>query len=1220
MRILFILVLFFSFLFSNSDINLKLKWKHQFQFAGFYMALEKGYYDTDELNVSFDELSNENPVDDVIQNDLTFGIGDSTLVYEKLAGKPIVSLAAIFQESPLALITLRENGINSPLDLKEKTIEISSFFEKKLPLYVFLKSFGVNYREKEVTFGVEDLINKKTDAISGYIVDKPYELAKRGYESTILHPKDFGYDFYGDILYTSEATLKKYPKKVDAFVKASILGWKYAFSNIDETVDVILKKYNTQNKSRDELIYEAKALKELAGNLNKFGELDLNKIKNIASIFSVLLPNKYDFTVLDTFVLNYKNLHSSIYHKDLSLLENEKKFLQRNNTFSVCVNNNIYPLSGYKNGKLVGVMGEFYRHIGETLDIDFVAINSKSYYELSENIKENNCDFIDFIDENQSDFTNIKSSKKLKTLNFVSIGKANILNQKQMKDVTFYIKSKRYEKSIKKYNPNLNTVYEPNEVKILNEISKDPKNQYLITVEESRFFQNEYKNLNFDVTYLFDNIKYDFSLGINKNKPELVSIIDKFIENEDIKYLRSIIDDYFKYLENNTFNKINNYSLTHNELEFLKNQELEIYLTNWEPFGYVVDSKPDGFSVKYFEKLFENTGLKYSYILNDNFTKSLNKIKENPNGLIVSTSRTNSKFKEGIYSIPYKKFQIGLVTKDKKNFIYDYNSLNGKKIAVGKYFSAYEILKTNYPKIDFVFTQNTIEALKLVSDGEVYGAVDILPVLDTLLNKYLMNDLKITGLSKEYFNLQFMANKNNTQLLIILNKLIANFDEGELYNLENKYLRSNVIERFDENTFYSILIFLVFIISILLVTQYQSTRHKRVLLKEKEKYFTIMKNASDGIHILDEKGNVVDCNYNFALSLGYTLEEAKQLNVSDWEAMLIGSSSVDMIKELIKKPIIFATKHKRKDGSIIDVEINTSTIEISGKQFLYASSRDISELKKSNLKIEQLNTQLNNLNKSLEQRIDEAVIENSKQQALMIHQNRLSQLGEMVSMIAHQWRQPLSALSVWVSNLSFIVKSGNYTNEEVEQIESKIKNILIHLSETIDEFKNYYKTNNRKVDFNLKKSIEDTLIITNSSISSSNVKLNLELEDDIKIFGFENQLKQVLVALISNSVDASNNSDIKRIDIYSKLNENEVEIYVEDYAGGIPEKIKNKVFDPYFSTKTDLNGSGLGLYMAKMIIEKSFNGTINFTNSEKGTIFVLKFPLEESDNKDLILF
>ena len=299
------------------------------------MALEKGYYDTDELNVSFDELSNENPVDDVIQNDLTFGIGDSTLVYEKLAGKPIVSLAAIFQESPLALITLRENGINSPLDLKEKTIEISSFFEKKLPLYVFLKSFGVDYREKEVTFGVEDLINKKTDAISGYIVDKPYELAKRGYESTILHPKDFGYDFYGDILYTSEATLKKYPKKVDAFVKASILGWKYAFSNIDETVDVILKKYNTQNKSRDELIYEAKALKELAGNLNKFGELDLNKIKNIASIFSVLLPNKYDFTALNTFVHNYKNLHSSIYHKDLSLLENEKKFLQKNNTFSV---------------------------------------------------------------------------------------------------------------------------------------------------------------------------------------------------------------------------------------------------------------------------------------------------------------------------------------------------------------------------------------------------------------------------------------------------------------------------------------------------------------------------------------------------------------------------------------------------------------------------------------------------------------------------------------------------------------------------------------------------------------------------------------------------------------------------------------------------------------------------------------------------------------------
>ena len=1104
MRVILFLLLFTSFLFSNTNINLKLKWKHQFQFAGFYMALEKGYYKSNNLNVTFDELNKNNPIDDVLNENLTFGLADSTIIHEKMTGSEITALAAIFQESPLVLISLKNRGINSPSDLKGKIIEIPKLSEKKSPVYTVLKSFGVEYIEKDTTFKVDDLINNKTDAISGYITDKPYQLSKIGYETTIINPKDYGFDFYGDILYTSNNTLKNHPKEVKAFVDASILGWKYAFENIDETIDLILEKYNTQNMNKDELLYEAKITKKLVGDLQNFGKLDINKIKNIASVYSVLIPGYHDLNQLNDFIYSDNKLIQT--NKNTFMLnEKEQDFFEKNQTFNICTNKSFYPLSGYENGNVIGVMGEFYKYLGDNLNVKFNAIEFESKEKLQEYVSKGVCDIYDLMHKNQYLNSDFELSRILEVSSFISLGGSKFIDKNNISDVTFYTKYQEHIDLIKQLYPGINIKYEPNESKISRLLSNTSNNQYITTTSESKFFLKKYEKLDFTSNYFFNDIKHELQFGILKSKPELVSAINRFIDFKGASSISSLIKSYINFTESKVFNSGNKVVLSIDEIKKFENKRFEIYVNNWEPFTYLDNNgRFSGFAVNYFNELFKPYKLNYKYIFTNNFQEALEKSKNNPNSILISTTKTNLKSEFGSFSTPYNKFNIALVTNKKQSYTYDFETLNGKKIAVGKNYSSYEILKDKYPKIDFVFVNNTLEALDLVLKGEVYGAVDILPVMNNLLFKHSINDLKVSGLSKEYFNLEIMVNKANDEFIDVINKLIVNFDKTKLKELENLYLNTSKIEKIDPTFLYIAIIILLVVVSFLIVIQYISNKNKKMI----------------------------------------TIENKK--------------------------------------------------------------------LEKANEKISFLNEELNNINKTLEDKIKNAVDENTKQQAILLHQNRLAQLGEMVSMIAHQWRQPLSALSIWISNIGFIARDEKIDRDEILKIEAKIKDIIIHLSSTIDEFKNYYNTNSKKVDFYLKASIEQSLNVVDNYLISKKVVMNVDISEDIKLHTFDNLLRQVIVALVTNATDAMVNEKNKKIFIVTNIDDENIEILVKDCGPGIPENLSEKIFEPYFTTKSDLNGTGLGLYMSKMIIEKSFGGTLTFETSNKGTCFSVKFPIKEN--------
>lgn len=255
------------------------------------------------------------------------------------------------------------------------------------------------------------------------------------------------------------------------------------------------------------------------------------------------------------------------------------------------------------------------------------------------------------------------------------------------------------------------------------------------------------------------------------------------------------------------------------------------------------------------------------------------------------------------------------------------------------------------------------------------------------------------------------------------------------------------------------------------------------------------------------------------------------------------------------------------------------------------------------------NKQLKELNESLEKRVQSELKKREESEILLIQQSRHAALGEMISNIAHQWRQPLNALSLIVQNLNFLYKGQLLNDEQMERAMEKIKILTNSMSQTIDDFRNFFKPEKVKRDFIVKNTVKKALKIIDASFENLNIEIDSsKVELDTQAYGYENEFSQVLVNVLINAKDAIKENEIAEPKIIIELveNDNMIDLIVKDNAGGIPEDVISKVFDPYFSTKE--KGTGIGLYMSKIIIEKNMQGHISIKNLDDGVQFIISLP------------
>jgi len=238
--------------------------------------------------------------------------------------------------------------------------------------------------------------------------------------------------------------------------------------------------------------------------------------------------------------------------------------------------------------------------------------------------------------------------------------------------------------------------------------------------------------------------------------------------------------------------------------------------------------------------------------------------------------------------------------------------------------------------------------------------------------------------------------------------------------------------------------------------------------------------------------------------------------------------------------------------------------------------------------------------------VEQAHIKNK----LMQEQAKMASMGMMIENIAHQWKQPLSqvnsAVLVIDSEISEVDTKDNIIFEKLDEIERMTK----YMSDTIEDFRYFFDTSKNKEDFCIKDSIVNSLSILKGSIKYNNIEINLDINNDKTINGYINELQQVILILLNNAKDAFTTKDKKtpKISITINVFEKEIVISICDNAGGIDEKIIDRIFEPYFTTKLKNQGTGLGLNIAKIIIEEHFYGSLNVVNNEDGACFKIALP------------
>ncbi len=251
--------------------------------------------------------------------------------------------------------------------------------------------------------------------------------------------------------------------------------------------------------------------------------------------------------------------------------------------------------------------------------------------------------------------------------------------------------------------------------------------------------------------------------------------------------------------------------------------------------------------------------------------------------------------------------------------------------------------------------------------------------------------------------------------------------------------------------------------------------------------------------------------------------------------------------------------------------------------------------------------ELEALNSDLEERVHLGVEENRKKDSIMIHNSKLAQLGEMMGLIAHQWRQPLSAISATATGMQIKFELDSWTPEYVEQALHNIEEYVIHLSETIDDFTNFFKPTKKRDTIKTREIIKKALFIMSPLLTKENITILKKYHSDNSIETYPNEVVQVVLNLIKNAVNVLIKREIKNPEIiiteYQKGDKNIIE--VSDNAGGIDEAIIDKIFEPYFSTKNADNSMGLGLYMSKFIIEESCGGSLDVENIKDGVKFTI---------------
>ena len=784
-----------------TEVKLQLFWKHQFEFAGFYAAIEKGYFHKKGIKVKFIEYGPQvNHVNSVLENNAQFGIAGTGLIKSYHDGKDVKLLASYFKRSPLTLITQPE--ITSLKQLQGKTIHGLDKLLERGSIREMLNLHNVDFQQIKTTQASDsiDLFkNKKVAAILAFITDMPYELTQSNIPYRVYDPSQFGMITQDLNLFTTGKFAKENPLLVKNFVHAVNKGWQYAIKHPTEIINLIKRKYNQQNKSTAALKYEAiETQKLMLSELYPIGSIQKNKLKIISE---KLLINKTikQLRPIDELLINADE-SNVIDHELLNILTKEEINYIKNHPVITVQNESDYPPFNYMlNGKAVGFSIDFIKILAKKMGIDIKFIQNKSWFEYTEMFKERQLDVMVNIitTEDRRQYANFSTPYAepnhmavIRKGEFPSEFSINSLKNKKLVIIEGYASAANFTKKF----PFLTLVIVKNTKQALMAIKSKDADIFLSNDIVANYYIEKYYLTGLELITLSEDINFPnipLSIATSKDSPHLTSIFQKAINIIPANQMIALRKKWQSGISNDT----NTTSLfTPLEQKYIADHPtITIQNDNdFPPLNYLKNGKYTGHSIDYMKEIEIVSGLKVKYLQYRDWEENIDALKSKKLDAMVNIMDIKSRHYYAGFTRPYMELTNLAVTRksDPLNVV-TIESLMGKRIVISEGFAINHPLHQLFPHNKFITVKSTLQALEAISTnkGDIYFEAGIIPQY-YIENKFLVN-LQLIPIAKEVrienYKFSLATHKDNSILLSILQKSMDAIPESKQIELKRKW-------------------------------------------------------------------------------------------------------------------------------------------------------------------------------------------------------------------------------------------------------------------------------------------------------------------------------------------------------------------------------------------------------------------------------------------------
>ncbi len=718
------------------------------------------------------------------------------------------------------------------------------------------------------------------------------------------------------------------------------------------------------------------------------------------------------------------------------------------------------------------------------------------------------------------------------------------------------------------------------------------------------------------------------------DKFRIETIADNFKQSGFIKNKQDINLGSFIFEYNS-----NHLGLATNENKIKLSQEESLYLKNkkeikmcvdpdWMPFESVKNGKYYGLGSDYIKIFSQQINTPISLVQTKSWAESLDKIENRECDILPMADKTESRERYMDFTKPYVNLHTVIATKTGIQFIDNILQIKEKKLGVVKGYAIMEQLKKSSPNINLVEVSSIDDGLKKVVNGTIFGYIDNAFSINYAIEESYIGLVSISGKLDDHINIS-VATRNDEKILNkIFEKLVSSIDTKTKHDILNKWISISYTNKVDYTLVWQVLAISILII-LFLIYRYiyiKGVMQKEINSKTKElrdinlnlektiehrvadikliqdRFQLAIDGANDGLWDRDLVTEQVYYSTRFKEQIGYKDDEIGA-NISEWVDRVhpddIDNTVIDVNNYFQGLTELFENEHrlKHKDGSWIWVLSRAKALfDADGKPIrLVGFHTDISRKKE--------------LEENLQQLVNKKTSENIKQREVLQQQSKLTAMGEMIENIAHQWRQPLAQINSAVLIIDDEIHNTSIHSSLIESKLDEIESTTAYMSNTIDDFKNFYMENKQKSLFSLQNSIEIAVSLINATLKYNNIEIIKKLNPNIKIDNFKNEFEQVILILINNSKDAliSRETINPKIIIEQETVKSVCTICISDNAGGVEKGILNKIFEPYFTTKHKSKGTGLGLYLSKVIIEENMGGKLYVENKNEGACFIVEF-------------